>query len=190
MSQTLLPHLSLPLYFWPTCQLHCYLMALLVEAEMGEERKADADLSIHGPNLYLRKKKNLVSASFQAEWKSFPSLVQERGLQQWKWDKNKKSVEIRVFHPPLRLFQSTWTPEPMQETAQGSGGRAAGGQPSVSLCSSGQICSLVEKLWTSVTPATMQHIIEKTNLSSLLCSLLSRVHSVITASRPCNAGCL
>ena len=47
--------------------------------------------------------------------------------------KKKKSVEIRVFHPPLCLFQSTWAPEPMQETAWSSGGRAAGGQPSVSL---------------------------------------------------------
>ena len=41
---------------------------------VGEERKTDVGLPIHGPNLYLRKK-SLVSASFQNEWKSFPSLV-------------------------------------------------------------------------------------------------------------------
>ncbi|CAB1444813.1 unnamed protein product [Pleuronectes platessa] len=32
---------------WPTCQLHCYLMASLVEAGMGEERKTDVEFSIH-----------------------------------------------------------------------------------------------------------------------------------------------
>lgn len=53
-------------------------MALLVEAEMGEERKTDVELSIHRPNLYLgerEKKKTLLVALFKNEWKSFPSLV-------------------------------------------------------------------------------------------------------------------
>ena len=70
-----------------------------------------------------------------------------------KIGKKKKSVEIRVFHPPLCLFQSTWTPEPMQETAWSSGGRAAGGQPTVSLwVAMDRSVHLQEKLWTSVTP--------------------------------------
>lgn len=47
MSQTLLPHLLLPLYFLPTCQLHCHLMALLVRAGMGAGRKTGAELAIH-----------------------------------------------------------------------------------------------------------------------------------------------
>lgn len=52
-------------------------MALLVEAEMGEERKTDVELSIHRTNLYLgeKKKKTLLVALFKNEWKSFPSLV-------------------------------------------------------------------------------------------------------------------
>lgn len=95
MSQTLLPHLSLPLYFQPTCQLHCYLMASLVEAEMGERRKTDLEPSIQGPNLYLRKQnKNLVSAPFQNEWKSFPL---------WSNKKRASAVEVRQ-----KLKKSLW----------------------------------------------------------------------------------
>lgn len=147
MSQTLLPHLLLPLYFLPTCQLHCHLMALLVWAGMGAGRKTGAELSIHRQTFTSAEGvgggggKSLVSASFLNEWESFPSLLflflflKKEGFSKWKWDKNKKkkSAEIRVFHPPLCLFQSTWMPEPMQETAWSSGGRAAGGLPPVSL---------------------------------------------------------
>lgn len=80
------------------------------------------------------KTKTLLVPLFKMNGRVSLSGWTKRGLQQWKWDKTKKkSAEIRVFHPPLCLFQSTWMPEPMQETAWSSGGRAAGGQPAVSL---------------------------------------------------------
>lgn len=84
-------------------------MALLVEAGMGEERKTDVELSIHRPNLSLRgKKKLLLVPLFKMNGSVFPPLFKKkRRLLQWKQDKNKKSVEIRVFHPPLCLFHST-----------------------------------------------------------------------------------
>lgn len=65
-------------------------MALLVEAEMGEERKTDVELSIHRPNLYLgeKKKKNLVSGSFQ-KW------MEEFSLPCLKKKKQASAVEVR-----------------------------------------------------------------------------------------------
>lgn len=86
-------------YFQPTCQLHCYLMALLVEAVDGRgEKNTRRTLHSRAKPLPLKKKnkkKDLVSASFQNEWKSFSlsclkKRKEKRGLQQWKWDKNKK----------------------------------------------------------------------------------------------------
>lgn len=62
MSQILPPHLSHPLHFLPTCQPCSPLMASLVEAEMGEERKAAAEPTHSQTNLHLcreSEKKNL-----------------------------------------------------------------------------------------------------------------------------------
>lgn len=98
MSQTLLPHLSLPLYFQPTCQPHCYLMALLVEAEMGEKRREkkkgvkNRRRTLHSQTKPLpRKKKALLVPLFKMNRSiSLSCLKQKSGLQQWKWDKNLK----------------------------------------------------------------------------------------------------
>lgn len=68
---------------------------------------------------------------------SFPFFFHQRmGLQRvevrQKLKKKRENIEspakIRVFQPPLCLFQKAWMPEPMQETAWSSGGRAAGGR--------------------------------------------------------------
>ena len=123
---------------------------------MGEERrKKNRCRSLHSqaeplPPKKEKKNKNLVSASFQSEWKRFPSLVQKkRRLQRWKWDKNKKKSLWRLESStlPCVSFRALERLKPMQETAWSSGGRAAGGRAfSLSLGSDGQICSFAGKV--------------------------------------------
>lgn len=113
-------------------------MALLVEAVDGRgEKKTHVELFIHRPNLYLwrrKQKKNLVSASFQF----FPLLFKKRkkrGLQQWKWDKNKKKGLWRLESStlPCVSFRALECLNQCRRQLEAVGDELQGGGPASSL---------------------------------------------------------
>lgn len=123
MSQTLPPHLSHPLHFLPTCQPLRPLTALLVEAEMREEREAAAEPTHSQTNLHLcrekvrKKSSRLVSAFSLTEWENFSSLhflfflkekrVSESGENEMKSESEMKIKIIKKKRSSRELEPST-----------------------------------------------------------------------------------